>query len=131
LIEYLSYYCYRRSGRLPEWLATFPARYFTPLAFGEGDAAGDGLRTGLAVVSGACCVGVLCEAGVVGDGLAAVGVELTAGSVAQPAANRIDESVRVSSAARRITLVFEVVILFMPRFFSKFEKRDDNCPSAD
>lgn len=98
----------------------FRLRYFTPLAFGEGDAAGDGLRTGLAVVSGVFCVGVLWgvpwEDGVAGDGLAAVGVELTAGSVAQPAANRIEESVRVKSAVRRTTLMFDVVILLVPRF---------------
>ena len=86
------------------------------MAFGEGDAADDGLRTGLGAVSGVFCVGVLWEDGAAGDGLAAVGVELTAGSVAQPAANRIEESVRVKSAVRRITLMFEVVMIFVPRF---------------
>jgi len=101
-----------------------------PLAVAEGDAAAAGLAAGLALVAGAVSVGVVGVdeiAGDAGDGLAAVGVELTAGSAAQPTANRIVESVRVNRAAR---VIFEVFIVVVPRF-SKIEKRDDNCPMAD
>lgn len=101
-----------------------------PLAVGEGDAAAGGLAAGLGLVAGVVSAGVVGDdevAGDAGEGLAAVGVELTAGSAAQPTANRIVESVKVNSAAR---VIFEVVIVVVPRF-SKIEKRDDNCPGAD
>jgi hypothetical protein len=111
-----------------------PLCYFVGLAlsaFGvaEGDAAA-GLTTGLGFVAGAVSAGVAGEdelAGDTGDGLAAVGVELSADSVAQPTANRIVESDSANSAAR---VILEVVIVVVPRF-SRIEKRDDNCPSAD
>jgi hypothetical protein len=80
----------------------------------DGDAAGAGLRTGLGLVAGAVSIGLLGEDDVAGVGLATVGVELTAGSVAQPAANKIDESERTRIAVRVVT--FGVVIIFVPRF---------------
>ena len=62
------------------------------------------------MVAGAVTVGLL------GEGLALAGVELASGSVAQPAANRIEESVRTRIALRLITVRFGVVIYVVPRF---------------
>ena len=86
-------------------------RYFSPLGFGvtAGDTAGEGLAAGLGLVAGAVTAGL-------GEGLALAGVELASGSVAQPAANRIEESVKTRIALRLITVMFRVVILFVPRF---------------
>lgn len=81
------------------------------LGVAAGDATGEGLGTGLGLVAGTVSVPAVGEddmAGDTGEGLAAVGVELAAGSVAQPAANRIVESVRANSAVR---VMFEVVIV--------------------
>jgi hypothetical protein len=75
------------------------------------------------VVAGAVTAGL-------GEGLALDGVELASGSVAQPAANRIEDSVSTRIALRLITVMFGVVITFVPRF-SKIEKRGDNCPSSN
>ncbi|MBC8032089.1 MAG: hypothetical protein H7Z16_18540 [Pyrinomonadaceae bacterium] len=97
-------------------LVTHSTRYFAPLAFGVADAAGEGLGTGVALVAGAFSVGVLGEDDVAGVGLATVGVELTAGSEAQPAASKSEESVRTKSAVRLIAFMFRVVIVFVPRF---------------
>jgi hypothetical protein len=81
------------------------------LAFGEGDATGDGVAAGLGVVAGALPVTVAGEVDAVGDGLATAGeFELLAGS--QPAANRIENTVRSARAARLIRLMFAVVIGF-------------------
>lgn len=90
----------------------FTSTYFVPdaLAFGEGDAAGDGLA-GLEVVAGVFSIAAAGEAD--GEGLAAAGeFELLAGSVAQPAANTIENIVRSRSAVRLMMLMFAVLISF-------------------
>ena len=80
---------------------------------GEADAAGEGLAAGLGLFTGPPTV----AGGMDGEGLAVVGeVELFTGSVAQPAANRIDDIVRNSRAMRLILVVFGVLI------FSSFEQ---------
>jgi ABC-type uncharacterized transport system permease subunit len=89
-----------------------PLSYFVApdlaLALGEGDAAGEGLATGLAVFTGAVVVGAVGEADVDGAGLAVVGVfALFSGSVAQPAAKAIESVATINSAARLIKFRFE------------------------
>lgn len=75
---------------------------------GEGDEAGEGLATGLAVFTGAVVVGAVGEADVDGAGLAVVGVvELLSGSAAQPAAKAIESVATSSSAVRLIKFRFE------------------------
>jgi len=102
-----------------------------PLALGEGDAASAGLAAGLGLLAGALSVAPLGEADVDGDGLAVFGeFELSTGSVAQPAANTIENIVRSRSAVRLIMFMFGVLISFLPRS-SKIEERDDNCPAAN
>lgn len=91
---------------------TLRLRYFVPpvlvLALGEGDAAGEGLATGLAVFTGAVVVGPAGDADVDGAGLAVVGVfALFSGSVAQPAANAIERVATINSAVRLIKFRFE------------------------
>src|SRR5882672_12293001 len=100
----------------------FTSAYFVPgaLALGEADAAGEGLAAGLGLLTGALSV-VLVD--VAGEGLAVAGVfELL--SVAQPAANMIENVVTNRSAVRLMMLMFGVVIIFLPRS-SKIVKRDD------
>jgi hypothetical protein len=81
------------------------------LALGEDDAAGEGLA-----IAGAFTV-ALGEGDEDPVGLAAFRVfESLTGSVAQPAANAIDDIVRSSSAMRLILVVFGVLI------FSSFEQ---------
>ena len=93
---------------------------------GEADAAGDGLATRLGLFKGVLPV----AGGVAGDGLAVLGaLELLTGSVAQPAANKIDNIVRSRSAVRLIMFMFGVLI-FLPRS-SRIEKRDYDCPTVD
>lgn len=105
------------------------------MAFGAGEAAGDGLVAGfvaeLGVVAGAAGVVLLGEAAVAGaDELAGVfEFELVAGSSVQPTAKAIARIPGSSSAVRLIRLLFEILIVF-PRS-SKFKKRADNCPSTD
>ena len=76
---------------------------------GVADAAGEGLPAGLGLLTGG---------GMDDEGLAVVGeVELFTGSVAQPAANMIDDdNVRSSNAMRLILVVFGILI------FSSFEQ---------
>ncbi len=77
------------------------------VADAEGLPAGLGLFTGPPTVAG----------GIDGEGLAVVGeVELFTGSVAQPAANAIDDIVRSIIAMRLVLVVFGVLI------FSSFEQ---------
>jgi len=54
---------------------------------------------------------------------------LSLGSVAQPAANTIENIVRSRSAVRLIKLMLGFFIIFP--HFNKIEKRDDNCPDAN
>jgi hypothetical protein len=126
ILEYLVIDVYRHDCPLTQAVLTF--RYLVPgvLALGEADAAGEGLAAGLGAFTG-----VLTVAGDVdGEGLAVFGVfESLTGSVAQPAANTIDNIVRSRSAVRLIMVVFGVLI-FLPRS-SKIEKRDDDCSTAD
>ena len=83
-----------------------------PLALGEGDAAGDGLATGLGA-TGALSVVALGDA--TGDGLAVAGeFELFAGS--QPTANIIESIVRSKRAVRLIVFMFGVFIGFLASF---------------
>jgi len=74
------------------------------LALGEADAAGEGLAVGLGLFAGALAAAVG-EGDVYGEGLAVFGeVELLTGSVAQPAANTIENVVRSKRAVRLIML---------------------------
>ncbi len=106
----LDYYSCRRfllSLRCPSRAYCF-AVLVAGLTLGEGDAAGEGLATGLAVFTGAVVVGAVGEADVDGAGLAVVGVvELFSGSVAQPAAKAIESVATSSSAVRLIKFRFE------------------------
>jgi hypothetical protein len=80
-------------------------------ALGESDAAGEGLAAGLALFAGAVPVVPLGEGDVDGDEVSVFGeVELLPGSVAQPAANRIEKVVRRISALRLIKLRFGLLI---------------------
>jgi hypothetical protein len=80
------------------------------LALGEGDAAGEGLATGLGA-TGALSVVALGDA----TGLAVVGeFELFAGS--QPTANIIESIVRSKRAVRLIVFMFGVFIGFLASF---------------
>jgi hypothetical protein len=118
ILEYLVTNVYRHNRPLTQAVLTF--RYLAPgvLALGEADAAGEGLAAGLGLFTG-----VLMVAGAVdGEGLAVVGeVELFTGSVAQPAANTIDDSVRSSKAMKLILFVFGVLIFFLIRARLKSE----------
>ena len=78
---------------------------------GEDEAAGEGLAAGLGLFVGELTV----AGGMDGEGLAVV-VELFTGSVAQPAANTIDDNVRSSSAMRLNLVVFGLLI------FSSFKQ---------
>lgn len=102
--------------------------YFAPggLVLTEGDAAGEGLATGLGVLTGAVTLGE----GDAADGLTVGVVESLTVSLAQPAANAIETIVRRRSALRLILFMFEVLITFLPRS-SKIEKRDDDCSNAN
>jgi hypothetical protein len=81
------------------------------LALGEGDAAGEGLAAGLALFAGAVPVAPLGEDDVDGDEVSVFGeVELLAGSVAQPAANRNEKIVTRRSALRLIKFRFGLLI---------------------
>ena len=76
-----------------------------------GDAAGEGLAAGLEMVAGVFSIAAAGEAD--GEGLAAAGeFELLAGSVAQPAANTIENIVRSRSAVQLMMLSFAVPISF-------------------
>jgi hypothetical protein len=97
---------------------------------GEDDAAGEGLAAGLGLFAGAFAV-PLGEGDADAVGLAAFVVfESLTGSVAQPAANAMETIVRSRSAVRLITLMFVVLISYLPRS-SKIEKRDDDCSAAN
>jgi hypothetical protein len=77
------------------------------LVLAEGDAAGEGLTTGLEVLTGVLVA--------LGEGDAAVGfavgvVDSLTGSLAQPAANAIELIVKRRSAMRVILLIFEELI---------------------
>lgn len=76
------------------------------LAGAAGDATGDGVATGLAVVAGAFSTGATVGAAAAGDGLGAVGVVSVAGS--HPAASRIEESVNARIAVRLITVLLVI-----------------------
>jgi len=80
------------------------------LAVGEGDAAGEGLAAGPDLTAGIVSVAPLGDTDEDGDGLAAVEVELGAGS--QPAAKTIESIVRSSIAVRPMKFVFGVSIRF-------------------
>jgi hypothetical protein len=81
------------------------------LALGEGDAVGEGLAAGLALFAGAVPVAPLGEGDVDGDEVSVFGeAELLAGSVAQPATNRIEKIVRRRSALRLIKFRFGLLI---------------------
>jgi hypothetical protein len=82
------------------------------LALGECDAAGEGLAAGLGLFAGALTV-ALGEGDVDGEGLAVLEEsKLFTGSVAQPAANTIENIVRSRSAVRLIMFMFGVLISF-------------------
>lgn len=85
--------------------------YFAPgvLVLAEGDAAGEGLATGLGVVTGAVTV-TLGEGDAAVDGLAVGVVESLTVSLEQPAAKAIEMIVRRRSAVRLILFIFEVLI---------------------
>ncbi len=101
------------------------------MALGEGDAAGEGLADGLGLVPGALSVAPLGDLDVAGEGLAVAGVfELLSGSVAQPAANIIEDIATRRRAVRLIMFMFGVLIGFWPRF-SKIKKHADSCPEAN
>jgi hypothetical protein len=98
------------------------------LAFGEGDAAGDGFTAGLGLLAGVLSLGAVGEDETAGDGLAVLGeFELAAGS--QPAANITENVARSKIAVRLIRLMFEFLICF-PRS-NKIEKRDDDCSGGN
>ena len=84
--------------------------YFAPgdLVFAAGDATGEGLAAGLAVIVGVVTVTVG-DGDATGDGL--VGV-VESGSAAHPAANAIGTIVRSRSAVRLILFIFELLITF-------------------
>jgi hypothetical protein len=106
---------YKRDVDLLSLICLLYLRYFPPpvFAFGEGDAAGDGLTAGLGLITGAVPVVPAGEDDVDGEGLAVVGVfELFSGSVAQPAANVIESVATSSSAMRLIRFTFGLVIIF-------------------
>lgn len=112
--------------------AVLTSGYLAPggLALGEDDAAGEGLAAGLGLFAGAFAV-PLGEGDADAVGLAAFVVfESLTGSVAQPAANAMETIVRSRSAVRLITLMFVVLISYLPRS-SKIEKRDDDCSAAN
>jgi hypothetical protein len=97
---------------------------------GEGDAAGEGLWAGLELLAGALPVAPVGEGDTDGDGLVVCGeFELSLGSVAQPAANTIENIVRSRSTVRLIKLMLGFFIIFPHS--NKIEKRDDNCPDAN
>jgi hypothetical protein len=86
------------------------------LAFGAGDAAGEGLAAGLEVFAGVV-VGVLPasigEADADGDGLAVGGVfVLSPGAGSQPTANMIENVATSKRAVRLINLMFGFFIIF-------------------
>jgi hypothetical protein len=100
------------------------------LAFGEGDAAGEGLEAGLELPAGALSVVPVGEGDTAGDGLVVwVGVGVSLGSVAHPAANMIENVARSRSAVRLIKLMLEFFIIFPHS--NKIEKRDDDCAVAN
>jgi hypothetical protein len=106
---------YKRDVDVPSLICLLYLRYFPPpvFAFGEGDAAGDGLTAGLGLITGAVPVVPAGEDDVDGEGLAVVGVfELFSGSVAQPATNAIESVATSSSAMRLIRFTFGLVIIF-------------------
>jgi hypothetical protein len=86
--------------------------YFAPgvLVLAEGDAAGEGLATGLGVLTGA--VTVTPGEGDAAAGLAVGVVESLTVSLAQPAANAIEVIVRRRSAVRLMIFIFEILITF-------------------
>ena len=78
---------------------------------GEGDAAGDGLATGLGLVAGGAAVSPAGEAVVVGAGVVVAGVfELVSDS--QPTTNAIARMVGKKSAVRPISFIFGLLIIF-------------------
>jgi hypothetical protein len=99
------------------------------LAFGAGDAAGEGLAAGLALLAGAVSVAPVGEDDTDGDGLAAGVFELFSGSVAQPAANMIENVARSRSAVRLINLMLRFFIIFPHS--NRIEKRDHDCAGAN
>lgn len=103
---------YRRNRPFTQAVLTFVYFASGVLALGEGDAAGVGLAAGLGLFTGALDV-ALCEGEVAAGGLALFGeVELSVGSVAQPAANMIEHIVRSRSAVRLMMFMFGVFISF-------------------
>ncbi|MGI9069553.1 MAG: hypothetical protein ACR2HX_24505 [Pyrinomonadaceae bacterium] len=103
---------YLRNRPLAQAVLTFV--YFTPgvLALGEDDAAGDRLAAGLGLFAGALVVG-LGEGELAAEGFAVFGeVELSPGSVAQPAANMIEHIVSSRSAVRLMMFMFGAFINF-------------------
>jgi hypothetical protein len=84
------------------------------LVLADGDAAGEGLATGLAVITGVLVA--LGEGDAAAEGLTVAGVDSVAGSAAQPAAKPIDTVARSRSAARLMQFIFELlIILFLVR----------------
>ena len=85
--------------------------------FGEGDAAGDGLEAGLALVTGAGPVALAGD--VAGDDVALLGddvvfgeVDVLSGSAAQPTAKPIARTIGSSRLMRIVRFVFELLIGF-------------------
>jgi hypothetical protein len=100
------------TARFTQAVLTFAYFALGVLALGEGDAAGDGLAAGLGLFAGALAV-ALGEGEVDTEGLALfVEVELSPGSVAQPAANMIEHIVRSRSAVRLMMFMFGGFISF-------------------
>lgn len=99
------------------------------MARGEGDAVGEGLAAGLELLAGALSVALAGEDDTDGDGLAVCVVfELFSGSVAQPAANIIENVAKSRSAMRLIKLMLGFFIIFPHS--NKIEKRDHDCAVA-
>jgi hypothetical protein len=103
---------YRRNRPLTQTVLTFAYFASGVLALGDGEAAGVGLAAGLGLFAGALDV-ALGDGAVAAGGLAVLGeVELSPGSVAQPAANMIEHIVRSRSAVRLMMSMFGVFISF-------------------
>ena len=102
---------------------SFPPGYFV---FALGDAAGEGLASGLEFVAGVVPVGPVGD----GDDAAVVpGVfDSLAGSVAQPTAKASASIAGSRSVARPTDFIFGLLIS-LPRS-SKIEKRGDDCPDT-
>jgi hypothetical protein len=98
------------------------------LAFGEGDAAGDGFTVGLGLLAGVLSLAAVGEDATAGDGLAVPGeFEFSPGS--QPAANMIEKVARSRIAARLMELMLVIFISF-PSFQIRLKSEVIVAPAA-